>query len=277
MERGFLMKNQFLPVSLTVIIAILLIGILWIEIVVLNQFTSTKIITRINVIDIFVGLTIYLKTSIDFAIFIGRLMDQNPGWKSRIAIEIGTAAGNAAGTFAILLIWAFFKEIRWLLAIMIFLAALVLFKLAEESLEHAKDEDKKFSQFFRIAVDSFEKILGKLNGFVLPALKYIIPNVNMRQEKHLSFWPLFSFSFTIPFILGLDDFAGYVPLFNVVNVFGFAIGVFLGHMILNMLLYISPARTVKAVKHPVLSFLGSVAFTGLGVWGIMEVVKLIGH
>jgi hypothetical protein len=88
-------------------------------------------------------------------------------------------------------------------------------------------------------------------------------------------WGLFIASFTIPFILGLDDFAGYVPLFSIVNVFGFSIGVFLGHMILNMALFIAPAKTIKAVKNPIISLAGSVVFVGLGLWGLFEVAKLL--
>ena len=34
--------------------------------------------------DILIGLTIYLKTSIDFAVYIGRLMAKYPGWKNRV-------------------------------------------------------------------------------------------------------------------------------------------------------------------------------------------------
>ena len=95
------------------------------------------------------------------------------------------------------------------------------------------------------------------------------------DKKNLTFWGLFSFSFTVPFVLGLDDFAGYVPLFNVVNVFGFAIGVFAGHMVLNALLFISPDRTIKAVKNPLIAFLGSIAFVLLAVWGLVEVYKIL--
>ena len=81
---------------------------------------------------------------------------------------------------------------------------------------------------------------------------------------------------TLHIILGLDDFAGYVPLFSVVSVFGFAIGVFAGHTILNILLYISPDHTTRLVKNPVFALAGSAAFVMLGAWGIVEVVKLIG-
>jgi len=272
-----LFLTQGVPIALTVVVCAALIGVLWLEVVVLNQFTNDDIALQVRWWDVLIGLTIYLKTSIDFAIYIARLMDKNTGWRSRVAIEVGTAVGNAAGTFAILLLWAFFKEIRWLLALMILVAALVLFKLAEEGLEHAQDEDKKYPRWFRNAVTAFEKILGFINSLVMPVLKYIIPNLSMKGGANLAFWPLFSLSFSVPFILGLDDFAGYVPLFSVINVFGFAIGVFAGHMALNMLLYISPSRTIRVVKNPAISFLGSIAFVGLAVWGLVEVARIIGH
>lgn len=270
-------QRQILPLALTVIVFLALVAAFWLEIFGLNKITSTDILLQIRWLDVLVGLTIYLKTSIDFAIYIGRLMGKFPTWKGRVAIEIGTAIGNAAGTMIILLIWTFFKEIRWLLALMIFLAALVLFKLAEDSLEHAKDEDGKMPSWFRRFVDGFEYGLDRVNKAIAPILKYVLPNLQVKDQINKGFWPLFLASFTVPFILGLDDFAGYVPLFSVVNVFGFGIGVFAGHMVLNILLYISPARTIKAVKHPVISLLGSVAFVGLGIWGLVEVIKILSH
>lgn len=275
--RESFFQRQILPVSLTAVICAVLIGVLWLEIKVLNWFTTTDIITEIRWWDVIVGLTIYLKTSIDFAIFIAHLMNRNPGYKSRISVELGTAVGNAAGTLIILLVWAFFKEVTWLLALMILIAALVLFKLAEEGLEHAKTNDNRYPRWFRHAVSVTEHFLDRINTMIAPILRYVIPNIKMDSGRKLAFWPLFSFSFTVPFILGLDDFAGYVPLFSVVNVFGFAIGVFAGHMILNMALYISPARTIRYVKNPVMAFIGSLAFIGLGIWGLIEVVRIIGH
>ena len=269
-------KSQIIPLVLTVVVCSGLVFALWGEIHALNIFTSSDISLKVFWIDILIGLTIYLKTSIDFAIYIGNLMSKNSGWKSRVAIEIGTALGNAAGTMVILLVWTFFKEIRWLLALMLALAALVLFKLAEGGLEHAKVEDARYPRWFKKTVSLFERVLDRVNALFAPVLRFILPDLRVRVGAPLRFWPLLALSFTIPFILGLDDFAGYVPLFNIVNVFGFAIGVFVGHMILNILLYLSPSYTIRAVKNPVISFLGSVAFVGLGVWGLVEVAHLIG-
>ena len=276
-EEGGIFKNQVIPIALTVVIFAALVGILWLEIIVLNLFTVTDIAVRVQWYDILIGGTIYLKTAIDFAIYIGNLMSKNPGYKSRIAIELGTAAGNAAGTMAILLLWTFFKEVKWLLALMIIIAALVLFKLAEDGLEHAKVEDGKFPRWFRKTVEIFQNVLQRINRVILPVLKYIIPNISMKDTRTLNFWPLLGLAFIVPFILGLDDFAGYVPLFSVINVFGFSIGVFAAHMLLNIMLYISPKRTIKMVKNPVIAFLGSIAFVGLGIWGLTEVVHMIGH
>lgn len=269
--------SQVIPVGLTVVIVAILIVILWVEIELLNVFTQQKILLDIRLQDILVGTTIYLKTSIDFAIFMGNLMRTNPGWKNRIAIEIGTAVGNAAGTFAILAIWSFFKEIDWLLGIMVILASLVLFQLAEDGLEHAKEYDRKFSKEFQKFINKLETILHRTNQIFRPVLSKLIPHMSLKTSAAPSWKKLFLFSFTIPFILGLDDFAGYVPLFNIVNVFGFGIGVMVGHTILNILLFINPEKTIQGVKNPIISFAGSIAFIGLALWGLKEALHLLFH
>ncbi|MBX9724652.1 MAG: hypothetical protein K2X81_24825 [Candidatus Obscuribacterales bacterium] len=274
-HEPFLMR-QVVPLFLTLVVFAGLTSLLFAEIHLLNFFTLDDISLKINPLDIIIGLTIYLKTSIDFAVFIGNLMQHNEGTKGRIAIELGTAAGNAAGTMAILLIWTFFKEVRWLLVIMIFIAAIVLFKLAEDSLEHAK-EAKRHPKWFMHLVHAIDHVLHAFNRFTAPLINRIMPSGGMRAKTFAGFWPLFVFSFTIPFVLGLDDFAGYVPLFSVINVFGFGIGVFLGHMILNILLYISPKMTIKLVKLPAIGLIGTIAFIALGIFGLTEIVHLIGH
>lgn len=276
MKESFL-KNQVIPVGLTFVTFAALTFVYYGLIRILNGFTSTDISLSLRWYDVLIGLTIYLKTSIDFAIFIGHLMSRNPGWKSRVSIEIGTAVGNTLGTMVVLIIWTFFKEVQWLLALMITIASLVLIKMAEDSLEHAKEEDGKQPRWFQKIVSNLEKGLSLVNRAVAPVLSKILPHTSMKAGgENMRFWPLFGVAFSVPFILGLDDFAGYIPLFNVVNVWGFGIGVFLGHMLLNMLLYISPERTIKAVKNPWISFIGALAFILLGLWGLYEVVHLIG-
>ncbi len=274
-DKKSLVLNQFIPLALTGVVFVFLCFLLWLQIVLLNSFTSDDISLGVRVGDVLIGLTVYLKTAIDFAIFIGRLMEKNPGMKGRIGIEIGSALGNGLGTMAILLIWTLFKEVNWLLAAMVFLAGLVLFRLAQDSLEHIDFKDKKYQAWFRSVGNGFDKALEHANRVTGPVLAKIIPSHSLKVVTKKTFLGLMAMSFTVPFILGLDDFAGYVPLFNVVNVFGFGIGVFLGHMILNVFLYISPERTIKAVKNPVIAFLGSIAFVILACWGFIEAFKLL--
>lgn len=267
--------EQIIPLIATVITAGLLIGLVYLEIITLNTFTKTDILTKVHITDVLVGLTIYLKTSVDFAIFIGNLMGAYPGWKNRISIEIGTASGNALGTMIILGIWNFFKEVKILLAAMILIAALVLLKLAEESLAHVDDQEEGSKQRLKAISRRIKAFLEPINKFFHGGLKFIIPNISMKARPNLNLLGLFGVSFTIPFILGLDDFAGYVPVFDIVNVFGFSIGVIVGHMILNVFLFISPKNTIRIVKNPVVSIIGSIAFVGLALWGFYEVYRIL--
>ncbi len=267
--------TQLLPISLTVVIFIFLTAVTYAAIYILNRFIGTggeDILTKVQLSDVLVGMTIYLKTSVDFGILIGNLMTRYNHWRDRIAIEIGTALGNGLGTIIILSIWDYFRTVKWLLVAMIVLASLVLFKLAEEGLGHVRE--RTISQGLENLVKPFEKFITSVNKYLSPVLNKIVPHISMRPKPNLTFWGLFSIAFTIPFILGLDDFAGYVPLFSIVNVFGFAVGVYLGHMILNMALFISPKKTVEVVKNPYISFAGSVAFVGIALWGLFEAFKL---
>lgn len=277
MNREPFYPNQIVPLVLTTVVLAAGAAILYLQIMLINRFVpaAQPISTTIRWGDIVVGLTIYLKTAIDFAIFIGRLMDEYPGWKNRIAIEIGTALGNILGTLVILLLWAIFKEIVILMAAMVIIASFVLLRMAEDGLEHVKDEEGKYKISFGGVEHWLERVLQNINQTVAPVLSKLIPHTKIKRQASLNFWGLLGVSFTVPFILGLDDFAGYVPLFNVINVYGFAIGVFTGHTILNIALFLSPRLTIRIVKHPVISFIGSLAFIGLALWGFTEAYHLL--
>jgi hypothetical protein len=84
---------------------------------------------------------------------------------------------------------------------------------------------------------------------------------------------LIVFSFTIPFILGLDDFAGYISLFTIINVFGFTLGVLLGHMLLTSDFLLSLKKPLTIVKHPIVLVGGGFAFIVLGLYGFIETAK----
>lgn len=146
----------------------------------LNMFISEPISTTVRFSDILVGLTVYLKTSIDFAIYIGRMMDKNPGMKGRIGIEIGTAMGNALGTMLILLIWAFFKEIDWLLGLMVLLAGLVLMRLAQDGVSYIDTQNASYPKIFRIIVEKLKWILESWNKIIEPFLSRVVPSHSLK-------------------------------------------------------------------------------------------------
>lgn len=275
--KSSLFVAQMLPLILAVAIFAVLAESTYLIIAALNLFPlSAKIILQLRITDILVGITIYLKTAVDFAIFMGRLMGSNPGWKNRVAIETGTAVGNWLGTVAVMIIWTFFKEIKILLAAMVLLASLVLLELAEGGLHHFdvwKNEKGVRKLLYRVMKNFLTPILR----FISPVLSLIMPDIStsMKGKKNFPWGKLLIFSFSIPFILGLDDFAGYVPLFNVVNIFGFSIGVLLAHMILNLALFVSPKRTVRLVKNAWVSFFGSLIFILLAFWGFYEVGRIL--
>lgn len=271
------MKTQLIPLLLTIVVFGVLVALLHGAILVFNMLPVRELVVlEIRWVDVLVGGTIYLKTAIDFAIFMGRLMAANPGWKNRIAIEIGTALGNAAGTIMVIGLWVLFKDIQILLALMVFVASLVLFELAHGSLPHFE----AWNQVTDVRKTIFRALKGLLDAVTRltdPVLSRIMPDIGaaMRGGKALPWWGLLGFSMSVPFILGLDDFAGYVPLFNVVNVYGFAIGVIGAHTILNIALFLSPKRTIAAVKNEYISFLGALAFIGLAIYGLVETVQIV--
>jgi len=269
-----IVKTQLIPLSLTVVTFLGLCTILYIYINFLNLFPAKeKIIPKLQIQDVLVGFTIYIKTAIDFAILIGNLMSSNQGWKKRIAIELGTALGNGLGTLLILAIWYFFKEVPILMVIMIVIASLILLRMAEESFEGFLTEHKDFKHF-HVSISFLKQQLTIINRITKPTIGILIPNASITNAKTMSFFSLIAFSITVPFILGLDDFAGYIPLFTIINVFGFAVGVFLGHMLLNLGLFLFPRKTVDIVKHPLVHIFGGGFFLIIAIWGIYEAIQI---
>ncbi|MBI2084369.1 MAG: hypothetical protein HYT70_02045 [Candidatus Aenigmarchaeota archaeon] len=270
--------QQIVPLILTFLTSGLMILSIYLILTFLNKvYPGEKLALEFRPFDVLLGMTIYLKTAIDFAIFIGRLMHKNPGWRNRIAIELGTAIGNGLGTLLVLILWVFVKDVEILLAGMIFLASLVLFELAYGGVEHFSTwKTKGFRKGLYYILEFPLRYLLKV---IKPVLGRIMPNVGKHLKgESLSTWKaLLAFSFGIPFILGLDDFAGYVPLFNIINVFSFSIGVVLAHTLLNAALFVNPNLTTKAVKNEWVSYIGSIAFIGIALYGFVEIWKILGH
>lgn len=276
-EKTSLFYQQAIPIGLTMVVFAALASALYFLIGILNRFVpaSQAVQVHFHWPDILAGMFVYFKTSVDFALFIGRLMQSNQGWRKRIAIEIGTALGNAVSTMIVLCLWVIFKELHILLGLMTLLAALILFEMADEGLSHfghwrfAREPQRTLYIIIRGFLDAVLKVVRPLTSRIVPNL-----SEKLGGDEHLKWKQLFIFSLTIPFLLGLDDFAGYVPLFSIVNVFGFALGVLAAHMLLNIALFIKPEATIKFVKNQWISLLGSLAFIGLAIWGIIEAIRI---
>jgi hypothetical protein len=269
--------EQVLPIALTAAIFSVLAVALFFVIRLLNILPSKNPISLSwRWRDVIIGATIYFKTSVDFAILIGLLMRANPGWKNRVAIELGTAVGNGIGTMLILCFWVIFKQFHFLLGLMIFISALVLFELADNGLQHFDSWRFKFG-IKRKLYNFLDGILKPILKITKPFTSKILPNFSkaLAGNQGLKWTALLIFALTTPFILGLDDFAGYVPLFSLVNIFGFALGVMAAHMLLNIGLFASPEATIKFFKNQWISFIGTVAFMGLAFWGLVEVIRII--
>jgi hypothetical protein len=267
--------EQLVPLILTVFTFLVLSTLLYGLLLFLNSFLlQDQIILDFRKRDVLIGIAVYLKTAIDFAIFIGNLMRTNPGWKKRIAIELGTAVGNAFGTFLVLTAWIFLKQIPILMAGMIFVASIILLRMAQESLQEFLKQKKSFIRM-RMPVYLLQAQLNFINKIFRPVLGFFVPDLNLTRAKKLSFANLIVFSFTIPFVLGLDDFAGYISLFSIINVFGFTLGVLLGHMLLNIGLFAFSKKTVQIVTHPFVLIGGGFAFIALGLWGFIETAKVL--
>jgi hypothetical protein len=273
------------PLFISLLAFIAFVTLLYFEIQILNQFdfVSEKIGVSVNPLDVFAGFLIYLKTSIDFAIFISVLMAKYPGLKNRFAIEVGTGFGNVLGTMVVLAIWIIFKEIAILLGIMVLIASLVLIEMANSSVEHLNEVDHdstdgvKVQPWQKSVAKYIQTLLKPILFFISPVLGKVMPKISMSESKtelKKTFTGLFLVSMSVPFILGLDDFAGYVPAFSVVKVFGFGIGVILGHSLLNVALFLSPKFTIRLVKNPNVALIGAFAFIGLALYGIFEALKI---
>jgi hypothetical protein len=270
-----LLIEQALPILLTVFTFLVLATLLYGLLLILDSLhIGGPIILDFRKREVLLGIIIYLKTAVDFAIFIGNLMHTNPGWKKRIAIELGTALGNGLGTFLILILWTVFKAVPLLMVVMIFIAAVILLRMAQESFEEFLKQKKSFIKL-KMPVSLLQDQLNFVNKIFRPILRFFVPNLNLTKSKKLLFANLVVFSFTIPFVLGLDDFAGYIPLFSLVNVFGFSIGILLGHMLLTIGLFAFPKLTVSVVKHPFVLIIGGLAFIGLGLYGFYECISIL--
>jgi hypothetical protein len=252
---------------------------------------SNNLHTVFHLGDFALGTTIYLKTAIDFAILMTLYMKSYPGWKNRIAIESGTTLGNTIGTILVIVIWGLLQQFSIVLNIMVFYSAIILIKLASETLAHVGDYSVNPSSKYPLLDFIYDIIFWPLDAFIKltmliidwtwrliesTPLKKIIPDLSISTDarsakKNVGFWAIFAMTLGVPFALGLDDFAGYIGLLTVVNVLSFSIGVYFGHFVLNTFLFLNPKKTMKVIGHPLVSWIGSLALMFIAFLGLMEV------
>jgi hypothetical protein len=95
----------------------------------------------------------------------------------------------------VLVIWFFFKEVFWLLALMMFFASLVLIELAQTSLEHIIydhpdthiDDISQSGKIFDIAKKMYD-ILHSINKYIEPFTSKIMPKLSFDTTQKLSIW-----------------------------------------------------------------------------------------
>ena len=274
---------------ISILITILVIHIL-------NRFlpetNNLRHIFRIG--DFALGTTIYLKTAIDFAILMTLYMKVYPGWRNSLTIESGTTIGNTLGTILVIIIWGLLQQFKFVLNLMVFYSAIILIKLAYETLEHVEDFSIDISSKYPLLDFIYDIVFWPLDALIKLSIYLIkvvweiieatpfdklIPDLNISSKdvegKKLTYSALFLMTLGVPFALGLDDFAGYIGLLTVVNVLSFAIGVYFGHFILNTFLFLNPKKTMKVIGHPLISWVGSMALMFIAYLGLKEVTETI--
>lgn len=214
---------------------------------------------------VLLGMTIYLKTAVDYAIFVSRLMTNNQGLKSRIAMNAGTSLGAFVGVTAVFILWVYFNQIPILMFIMLIIAGCVLFELGEGSEEHYSELSEKFKKPVRI----FFNVLSPIYKRVI----FFLPDFSTNNKKR-PFWSLFLYSAIIPFILGVDDLAGYMSLLRPSNVFSFLAGIYIADSIIDAFLFMKPEITINIIKNKWISFVGAIFFIILGLLSIYHAITL---
>lgn len=263
MRKEPVLYAQLIPLSIALVSTVLFILILLGNTHILNRLFPVEPIRFIfRPFDLALGLYLYVKTSVDFAVFIGAMMLSNPGWKNRVAVEWGTSLGNFLGTIVIIWLWSAFRTVGLIFeGIIVLLASFVLLELAAGSMERLKsaawdqsDGIKKW--FFRFAT-----FFLNIRRITAPFLKWM-PDVKgaMSGRRLPNFRALFLYSFSVPFILGSDDFAGYISVFSVVNVLSFATGVLIGHGLLLAGMFAVPMTVETLMGNPWFSALAVTTF-----------------
>jgi len=236
----------------------------------INPFSSEKIAIQLHPIDVFVGFFLYFVTAVDYALIVGRMQIANPGGKARFVMNVCTCVGCFAGVSLVLFLWGFAKEIDWFIIVLLIFAGSVMIKLAYESLDYFAEAKSIWKPLRQVTVGGVTFLHNLTQG-----LTFWIPELGSPKVQKMSLLKLASWSFLLPFIIGLDDFVGYMGAMTIFNVFSLLIGIFFADVFIDVLIFTSPQITKRIVESAVLSFLASFAFLYLMYKSYSEAILLI--
>jgi hypothetical protein len=225
----------------------------------------------LNTPDVTLGAIGYFKTSLEFAIIVGRLLVTYKDFKS-ISVAF-TSIGNLCGTVLVLLIFLISNDLPWLKVVLVMIGSFVLIKMALESFSHIHlptyggEWLKSFVRWF------------KKSGMKLPFTGHEdeTDTKGNNSELKLTFFAIALNSFMQPFLLGLDDMAVYFSLLTVANTFSICIAIVVSHWLLTSVMLKGSSFVIKVVSDPLFVILGILLFLGLGLHGFFEAGESVLH
>lgn len=261
---------QFFPVAVCLFLFCFFIfaSVLIIERII-NPASQEKILFELHVTDILVGFFLYFVTAVDYALVVGRMSIRNPGSRARLAMNVFTCVGCFVGVSLVLLLWGFAKEVPGIILPLLIFAGSVMVKLAYEGREYFEHSTSIWSW-----VRSLTMIILKVLYYPTRIFTYWIPELSSPKVESLSVRKLAVWSFVLPFIIGLDDFIGYMGAMTIYNVFSLLIGIYLADIFIDILIFISPALTRKVVENAILSLLAAYAFLYLAYKSFSESILI---
>jgi hypothetical protein len=265
--------NQLFPVVVCLsLLAFFIWASMWFITNWINPYSAEQISLRVQPVDAAVGFFLYFVTAVDYALIIGRMQNSNPGLQARFVMNVCTCVGCFVGVSLVLFVWGFAKEVDWLIIALMIFAGSVMVKLAHEGLEYFEDA-KSIPWIFRSITAKLVTTLYTLTD----SLTFWIPELASPNVKRVPIGQLAMWSFLLPFIIGLDDFVGYMGAMTIYNVFSLLVGIYMADILIDILIFISPATTKKVVQSAVLSLVATYAFLYLMYKSYSEAVMLMLH
>ncbi len=263
--------NQLLPIIVCIVLFFAFVELSRFFIVFfINPSITEPIQLILRPLDFIVGFFLYFVTAVDYALIVGRMQNVNPGLRARFIMNVFTCVGCFVGVSVVLFLWGYAKEISWLILPLLIFAGSVMLKLAYEGKEYF-DEHSNINKYFSRFTTTLLEVLyypTRLFTFWMPELGS--PNVKKMSLKSLASW-----SFFLPFIIGLDDLVGYMGAMTIYNVFSLLIGIYFADILIDILIFTSPALTKKIVVSPLLSILAAYAFIYLAYKSFSEAILLM--